>query len=151
MNRRFAGPAKTAIGMTMAIILGWLVFTAVWLPAQVSVSAGPPRLDQVNVIYFASSADNVTSLLRSRLETWNAIKITSQIEGADAVLNCRSETRIVPSKVVVRITQAEVSLVDRHSQRLIWSMRSSAVWDSQLVDEIVNRLKEDRARSARNY
>jgi hypothetical protein len=77
-------------------------------------------------------------------------KCHRQAEEADAILTCETESRIVPAKVVVRLFDAQVRLVDRHSQKLIWSTKKSTSWDS-MADDIIDQLKKDRERSASNY
>jgi hypothetical protein len=56
----------------------------------------------------------------------------------------------VPAKIVLRLTEAEVNLIDRQSGRLIWNVKRSATWEDTLEDEIVDQLKKDRERSALN-
>jgi len=90
-------------------------------------------------------------LLKSRLEQWGTVKVTPQVEEADAILSCETESRIVLAKVVVKVIDAQVRLVDRHSQKLIWSTRKSTTWDNRLADEIIDQLKKDRERSFNNY
>jgi DNA recombination-dependent growth factor C len=90
-------------------------------------------------------------LLKSRLEKWGAVNITTQLEEADAILKCETESRIVPAKVVVRVIDAQVRLVDRHTQKLIWSTKKSTSWDNRLADDIIDQLEKDRERSVNNY
>jgi hypothetical protein len=47
------------------------------------------------------------------------------MEEADAILTCETESRIVPAKVPVKVIEAQVRLVDRHSQKLIWNTKKS--------------------------
>lgn len=56
----------------------------------------------------------------------------------------------MPAKIVLRLTEAEVNLIDRQSGRLIWNVKRSATWEDTLEDEIVDQLKKDRERSALN-
>ena len=119
--------------------------------AQVTISAGPLSLYQIRTIYIAPSSDELTRLLRSRLEKWGAMNVTTQVEEADAILTSETENRIVPAKVVVRVIDAQVRLVDRHTQKLIWSTKKSTSWDDKLADEIIDQLRKDRARSSSNY
>ena len=119
--------------------------------AQVTVSAGPLPLYEVKTIYIAPSSDDFMRLLKSRLEKWGAVNVTAQVEEADAILTCEMENRIVPAKVVVRMIDAQVRLMDRRSQKLIWSTKKSTSGDSKLAGDIVDQLKKDRERSIRNY
>ena len=66
------------------------------------------------------------------------------------MLICETETRVVISKVVVRVIDAQVRLADRHSQKLIWSTKKSTSWDTRLADEIMDQLKKDRQKSFGN-
>jgi hypothetical protein len=54
----------------------------------------------------------------------------------------------VPAKLVLRVTETEVNLIDRQSGRLIWNVKRSATWEDTLADQIVDQLKKDRERSA---
>lgn len=121
------------------------------LTAQATISAGPPPLHDVRTIYFAPSSDDFVQVLKARLETWGAVIVTGQVEEADAILTCQTQSRIVPAKVVVRVIDAQVQLVDRHTQRLIWSTKKSASWGDRLADDIIDQLKKDRERSIHNY
>ena len=122
-----------------------------FVAAQATVSAGPIPLYEVRTIYVAPSSDDFVQLLKSRLEQWGTIKVTAQVEEADAILSCATESRIIPAKVVVKVIDAQVRLVERHSQKLIWSTKKSAAWDSTLADDIVDQLKKDRQRSLSYY
>ena len=76
-------------------------------------------------------------------------RITSKPEEADAILTCQTETTFVPAKVVVRRTIAELTLVDRRSQKAIWKTTKSAAFDRGLLaDDIVEQLKQDWRKSA---
>ena len=136
------------IDLVRAIILGWLLLLSGSAAAQASVSRGTLPLHEVMTIYVTPTADNFTRALQSRLETWGAVTITSQVEQADAILTCRTETRIVPAKLVLRVTEVEGNLIDRQSGRLIWNVKRSATWEDTLADQIVDQLKKDRERSA---
>jgi hypothetical protein len=138
-------------GLAMLLVVGVLALSSAVLTAQVTVSAGPIRLYEVKTIYIAPRSDDFMGLLKSRLEKWGAVNVTAQVEEADAILTCETESRIVPAKVVVRIIDAQVRLVDRHSQKLIWSTKKSTSWDSKLADDIIDQLKKDRERSFSNY
>jgi len=46
-------------------------------------------------IYLAPSSDDFVRLLKSRLEQWGTVKVTPQVEEADAILSCETESRIV--------------------------------------------------------
>ena len=128
-----------------------LALSSRFLGSQATVSAAPPRLFEVKTIYIAPSADDLVRLLKSRLEEWGTVKVTPQVEEADAILSCETESRIVPTKVVIKVTDAQVRLVDRHSQKLIWSTKKSTSWDNRLADDIIDQLKKDRERSFGNY
>ena len=122
------------------------------LAAQATLSAGPLLLHQVRTIYVAPSSDDFAPLIKARLEKWNAIEIASRQEEADAILTCKTENTIVPAKVVVRRTTAEVTLVDRRSQRTIWRSTKSATFDNnKLADDIIEQLKKDFRKSASEY
>ena len=64
------------------------------------------------------------------------------MEDANAILNCETESRFVLAKVVVKVIDAQVRLVDRHTQRLIWSTKKSTSWDNRLADEIIDETQE---------
>jgi len=136
--------------LAMLSVLSVLAFSSGFLTAQVTVSAGPLLLYEVKTIYIAPSSDDFVRLLKSRLEKWGTVSVTAQVEEADAILTCETESRIVPAKVVVKVIDAQVRLVDRHSQKLIWSTKKSTSWDSMLADDIVDQLKKDRERSFSN-
>lgn len=122
-----------------------------FLTAQATISAGPLPLYEVRTIYIAPSSDDFVQVLKARLETWGAVIVTGQAEEADAILTCQTQSRIVPAKVVVRVIDAQVQLVDRHTQRLIWSTKKSTSWGYRLADDIIDQLKKDRERSIHNY
>jgi len=129
------------------LLIAWLVLFSGPLSAQVTVSAGALRLAEVKTVYIAPASGDFVPLLTSRLEKWGALRITSQVEEADAVLTCETESRIVPAKMAVRQWDAQVRIVDRHSQKLIWSARKSASWEDNLAGAIVTQLKNDRLKS----
>jgi hypothetical protein len=131
----------------MLLLACGLVLCCEVLTAQVTVSAGPLSLYEVKTIYIAPSSSDFMRLLKSRLEKWSAVRITTQAEEADAMLTCETETRFVPAKVFVRVIDADVRLVDRHTQKLIWSTKKSTSWDDRLADDIFEQLKADRERS----
>lgn len=122
-----------------------------FLTAQATISAAPLLLHEVKTIYIAPSSDNLVQLIRSRLQKWSAVTVTARVEEADAILSCNAESRIVAAKVVVRVIDAQVRLVDRHSQKLIWSTVKSTSWEERLADDIVDQLKKDREKSFSNY
>jgi len=133
-------------------IFGLLLLSAGLLAAQATLSAGPLPIGQVRTIYVAPSSDDLVLLIKARLEKWSAIQVTSKPEEADAILTCQTESTIVPAKVVVRRTIAEVALVDRRTQRLIWKTAKSATFDSNgLADDIIEQLKKDWRKSASQY
>ena len=90
MNTRIVRQALPGVSSAVLPMLAMLLLTAGFLAAQATISAGPPSLYQVNVIYVAPSADDFVGLLKSRLEKWNAVRITSQPEEADAILTCQT-------------------------------------------------------------
>ena len=152
MNTRVVRHAVSGVSLAVLSILAVLVLTSGSLAAQATVSAGPLTLYQVKVIYVAPSADDFVGLLKSGLERWDAVRVTSQPEEADAILTCRTESRIVPAKVVVRWTTAEATLVDRHSQRPIWkTAKSTALDTTSLAEEIIEQLKKDWRKSASEF
>jgi hypothetical protein len=152
MNTRVVRHAFSELSLAVLPVLVVLVFTTAFLAAQATISAGPLTLYQVKVIYVAPSADDLVGLLKSRLERWDAVRITSQPEEADAILTCQSESRIVPAKVVVRWTSAEATLVDRHSQRPIWrTTKSTALDTTRLAEDIIEQLKKDWRKSASEF
>jgi len=58
----------------------------------------------------------------------------------------------VPAKAIVRITTAEVTLVDRRSQKPIWRTTKSEAFDTtRLADELIEQLKKDWRKSASEY
>lgn len=133
-------------------IFALLLVSAGLLAAQATLSAGPLLLHQIRTIYVAPSSDDFVPLIKARLEKWNAIEITSTREEADAILTCQTESTIVPAKVVVRRTTAEVILVDRRSQRTIWRTTKTAAFDTnRLADDIIEQLKKDFRKSASEY
>ena len=144
----FLGPS---VSLAVASVLSVLALSSGFITAQATVSAGPIPLYEVKTIYIAPSSDDFVRLLKSRLEQWGTVKVTPQVEEADAILSCETESRIVLAKVVVKVIDAQVRLVDRHSQKLIWSTRKSTSWDNRLADEIIDQLKKDRERSFNNY
>jgi hypothetical protein len=139
------------LGWATASVVGVLALSAGFLAAQATVSAGPLPLYEVKTIYIAPSSDDLARLLKSRLEKWGTVNVTAQLEEADAILTCETESRIVPAKAVVRVIDAQVRLVDRHTHKLIWSTKKSTNWDNRLADDIVDQLKKDRERSFSNY
>ena len=126
VNARFLRRRPPQIGWA---ILALLLTSAGFMAAQATLSAGPLLLHQVKTIYMAPSSDEFVLLVKARLQKWTAVRITSKPEEADAILTCQTESAIVPAKVVVRRTIAEVTLVDRRSQKLIWRTTKSAAFD----------------------
>jgi hypothetical protein len=152
MNSRVINHAPLPLNWRILPILAWLLLSTGFLAAQASFSAGPLLLHQVRTIYVAPSSDDFALLVKARLEKWTAVEITSKPENADAILTCQTESTIVPAKVVVRRTIAEVTLVDRRSQRPIWKTTKSAAFDrSILADDIMEQLKQDWRKSASAY
>ena len=134
-------------GLAKRLLIAWLVLSWGPVSAQVAVSAGPLPLAEVKTVYMAPASGDFGRFLTSRLERWGVLRITSQAEEADAVLTCETESRIVPAKMPIRQWDAQVRLVDRHSQKLIWSTKKSAGWEENLADAIVSQLKNDRLKS----
>ncbi|MBZ5667601.1 MAG: hypothetical protein LAO30_23765 [Acidobacteriia bacterium] len=129
-----------------------LLTSAGFLAAQASFSAGPLLLHQVRTIYVAQSSDDFVLLIKARLEKWSAVGIASKPEDADAILTCQTETIIVPAKAVIRQTIAEVTLVDRRSQKLIWKTTKSAAFDRTILAyDVMEQLKQDWRKSASAY
>lgn len=139
------------VSLATVSLLGVLALSSGFLAAQATVSAAPLRLFEVKTVYIAQSSDDLVRLLKSHLEQWGTVKVTSQVEEADAILSCETESRIVTAKVVIKVIDAQVRLVDRHSQKLIWSTKKSTSWDDRLVDDIIDQLKRDREKSFSNY
>jgi len=143
------GPLRVSRAILPILIL---LASAVFLAAQATFSAGPLLLHEVRTIYVAPSSDDFVLLVKARLEKWRAIGITSKLEEADAILTCQTESTIVPAKVMVRQTIAEVTLVDRRSQKPIWRTTKSAAFDrTMLADDIMAQLKHDWRKSANEY
>jgi len=142
---------QVAVDLTAASVLSVLTLSSGFLAAQTTVSAGPLPLHEVRTIYIAPSSDDFVQLLKSRLEKWGAVNVTARVEEADAILTCETERRIVPAKMVVAVMGAHVRLVDRHSQRLIWSTNKSTSWNDRLADDIIDQLKKDRVKSWSSY
>ncbi len=152
MNSRLLNFAPLRIKRVTLLIFAWLLLSTGLLGAQATFSAGPPLLHQVQTIYVAPSSDNLLLLLKARLEKWAAVGIASRPEEADAILTCQTESRIVPAKVVVRLTMAEVTLVDRRTQKPIWRTTKSSPFDAnRLADDIMEQLKQDWRKSASLY
>jgi len=142
---------RVPVGLATVSLLSVLALSSGFLAAQATVSAGPIPLYEVKTIYIAPSSDDFVRLLKSRLEQWGTVRVTAQVEEADAILSCETQSRIVFAKVVVKVIDAQVRLVDRHSQKLIWSTKKSTSWDNRLADDIIDQLKKDRERSFSNY
>ncbi len=152
MNSRLLNYATMRINWRIVPILTWLVLSTGWMAAQATFSAGPLALHHVEKIYVAPSSDDFVLLVKARLERWSAVEITSRLEGADAILTCQTQSTIVPAKVAVRLTIAEVSLVDPRSQKAIWrTTKSSSLDTSRLADDIIEQLKKDWRKSASEY
>jgi hypothetical protein len=151
MYSRFLRHRPLPISRTILPILA-LLTSAGFLAAQATFSAGPLLLHEVRTIYVAPSSDDFVLLVKSRLEKWSAVAIVSTPEEADAILTCQSESTIVPAKAVVWRTIAEVTLVDRRSQKAIWRTRKSAAFDKTiLADDIMEQLKQDWRKSASEF
>jgi len=151
MNCRLLHHRPLPVRWAILPMLG-LLTSAGFLAAQATLSAGPLLLHQVRTIYVAPSSDDFVLLVKARLEKWSAVGITSKLEEADAILTCQTESTIVPAKVVVRRTIAEVTLVDRRSQKAIWRTTKSAAFDrTVLADDVMEQLKQDWRKSASAY
>jgi len=142
---------RVSLGLATVSLLSVLALSSGFLIAQATVSAAPPRLFEIKTIYIAPSSDDFVRLLKSRLEQWDAVRVTGQLDEADAILSCETESRIVVAKVVVKVIDAQVRLIDRRTEKLIWSTKKSTSWDNRLADDIVDQLKKDRERSFRSF
>ena len=152
MNSRLIKYTPLRVNSRILPILTWLLLSTGLLAAQATFSAGPLLLHQVRTIYVASSSDEFVLLVKARLEKWTAVGIASKPEEADAILTCQTESTLVPAKVAVRRTIAEVTLVDRRSQRPIWRTTKSTAFDrTRLADDIMEQLKQDWRKSANAY
>ena len=152
MNSRLINYAPLRVYWKILLIFAGLLLSTGFLAAQASFSAGPLLLHQVRTIYVAPSSDDFVLLVKARLEKWSTVGIASKPEDADAILACQTESTIVPAKVVVRRTAAEVTLVDRRSQKPIWKTTKSAAFDRNiLADDIMEQLKQDWRKSASAY
>jgi len=152
MDSRLLSHRPPPIRREILLMLVLLLSSAAYLAAQATLSAGPLLLHQVRTIYVAPSSDDFVLLLKARLEKWTAVEMASKPEEADAILTCRTESTIVPAKVVVRLTIAEVTLVDRRSQKPIWRTKKSGAFDRAVVaDDIVEQLQQDWRKSASAY
>jgi len=152
MNSRLFSCAPPRIHWAILPILAWLLLSTAFLAAQTTLSAGPLLLHQVRTIYVAPSSDDFVLLVKARLERWGTVKTAAKPEDADAILTCQRESTIVPAKVVVRRTMAEVTLVDRRSQKPIWRTTKSGAFDTnRLADDIIEQLKKDWRKSASEY
>jgi hypothetical protein len=152
MNTRIVQHVVSKLCLVVLLILGVVGLTAGVLVAQATISAGPLALYQVKVIYVTPSAAEFVGLLTARLEKWDAIRITSKPEEADAILTCQTQSRIVPAKVVARWTTAEATLLDRRSQKPIWrTTKSTALDTTKLAEEIIEQLKKDWRKSAGEF
>ena len=152
MNSRLSNYAPLRVNWAILPILAWLLLSARFLAAQASFSAGPLLLHQVRTFYVTPSSDDFVLLVKARLEKWPAVEIASKPEEADAILTCQTQSTVVPAKAVVRLTIAEVTLVDRRTQRPIWKTTKSAAFDKAiLADDIMEQLKHDWKKSASAY
>lgn len=132
-------------------VLVLLIFTR-FMSAQANFSSGPLLLHQVRTIYVVPSSDDFARMIKARLEIWETVAIVSKPEDADAILTCQTVTTLVPAKVPVRQTIAEVALVDRRFQKPIWTTSKSVAFDrAVLADDIVAQLKQDWRKSASAY
>jgi len=139
-------------GWGVLTILVLLLVCAGSLAPQATISAGPLLLHQVRTIYVAPSSDDFVLLMKARLEKWTVVEIASKPEEADAILTCQTESAVVPAKVAVRRMIAEVTLLDRRSQKIIWKTTKSSFSDRTiLADDILEQLKQDWRRSVVAY
>jgi len=133
-------------------VAAFVLCCAQFLPAQATISAGPLVLQDVKTIYIVPSSDDFVLLVKARLEKWGAIQIVSRVEDADAVLYCQSESAIVPAKIVIRRTIAELTLSDRRTLKPIWKTRQYEIFEiNRLADEVVEQLQSDWRKSATDY
>ncbi|HVO79426.1 MAG TPA: hypothetical protein VMT28_01775 [Terriglobales bacterium] len=152
MNTQAVRQGVRRVSLAVLPTLAVLALAAGFLAAQATISAGPLLLHQVKVIYVTPTSDDLAGLLKSHLERWGVVRITSQPEEADAILTCQTESRIVPAKVVVRWTNAEATLVDRRSQRPIWrTTKDTALDTNRLAEQIIEQLKKDWRKSASEF
>ncbi len=152
MNSRLLNYAPLRIKWGTLLTFAWLLLSTGFLAARATFSAGPLLLHQVRTIYVAPSSDDFVLLVRAHLEKWTAVGIASKREEADAILTCQTESKIVPAKVVVRLTMAEATLVDRRTQKPIWRTTKSSPFDmNRLADDIIEQLKQDWRKSASLY
>ncbi|MBZ5658688.1 MAG: hypothetical protein LAO56_25895 [Acidobacteriia bacterium] len=152
MNFRLIKYTSLRVNWTILPILAWLLLSTGLLVAQATISAGPLLLHQVRTIYVAPSSDDFVLVVKARLEAWTVVGIASKAEEADAILTCQTESAIVPTKVAVWRTIAEVTLVDRRSHKLIWRTTKSVALDrTRLADDIMEQLKHDWRKSANAY
>jgi len=152
MNAQLLNQAPLRFNWGTLLIFAWLLLSTGFLAAQATLSAGPLLLHQVRTIYVTPSSDDFVLAVKARLEKWPAVGTASKPEEADAVLACQTESRIVPAKMVVRLTIAEVTLVDRHTQKPIWRTTKSSTFDTnRLADDIIEQLKHDWRQSASQY
>ena len=151
MNSRPLYYPGFALGRAIPIISALLISTG-FAAGQVTLSAGPLQLHQVTSIYVVPSSDEFVSLVKARLEKWNAVGIASKPEEADALLTCQTATTMLPAKVVMWRTIAEATLVDRRAQKPIWKTTKAATNDtSGLADDVIEQLKKDWRKSASQY
>lgn len=151
MNSRQLNYAPLRVNWTILPILAWLLACTGFLAAQATFSAGPLLLHQVRTIYVAPSSDDFALLVKARLENWVTVGIASKPEEADAILTCQTQSTVVLARMVVRRTLVDVTLVDRRSQKVIWSTTKSAFDRTLLADDIVEQLKQDWRKSASVY
>jgi len=152
MNSRLLRHTDRRFNWAILRMLALLLLSAELLAAQATISAGPLLLHQVRTIYVAAPSDELAVLLKARLEKWDAVEVTSKPKEADAILTYQCQSTVVPAKVVIRRTTAEVSLVDRRFQKLIWKTIKSTSFDGNtLADDIVEQLKKDWKKSANEY
>ena len=79
--------SSMSCGLATVSVLSVLALASGFLAAQATVSAGPLPLYEVKTIYIVPSSDDFVRLLKSRLEKWGTVKITAQMEEADAILD----------------------------------------------------------------
>lgn len=129
-----------------------LLLSSSLLQAQATFSAAPPLLYQVKTIYVAPDVGGLGLLIKARLVNSSTVGITTLEEQADAILNCETQSTIIPAKVILRLTIADITLLDRHSRKVIWRTRKSTPFGvARLADDITEQLKEDWRKSAIGY
>jgi hypothetical protein len=144
-------PARIFLHSFVLAPVAILLFSA-GLIAQATFSAAPPLLHQVKTIYVGPSPGTFVVLLEDRLAKWNVVRISSVPDEADAILTCQTQSTFLPSKVVLRLTTADITLIDRQSRKLIWRTSKSTSFDiAKLADDVIDQLKKDWRKSGSEF